>query len=1030
MAARQIIVPGAMPARDANGHALPSKLRFYEAGGGSTPKSVYTGAALSVAHSFPILSDSAGRFPQIWAEEDETFDVTWSDQVYDATVAAYSDVRPLSDAVLASSDQAEAAAGAAQAAQAAAEEAAASAEALADTLDLASLDPISVPYVTEAEATAFLATQQAVMTFGYDSYDPRATASWTRVAGEPAHGGWFRSTDRYLPNGSVSSADGGYWQLSVREASVLTFGAKGDDVADDAAALQRALDYAIMTSVPLFIDEGTYRFATPLTVDFTTYVNRPFTLRGAGWGWDVPGGMLTAGRGSILRYVGDPAEHAWVMNNAAYETTSQNGRVVFADFALIGDGGRTAGGDGFNCTVINNTVFDSLFVGYFRGAGMKMTRCYGTEIREGIVTSNFKGGIDYTDAGNAVRLYRVRCFNNGMDVTTNENFGLRFTGSGGGGPNNAPIIDQCDLSYNGLVLFRTAEDNSLTSIVVASGAATVTTKNNHGLSTGDYIAVNGATTTNTLNTVFYKQITVTGAKTFTYDAAGVTSGAYILASDPFLRIGTAGNSLFMTGVYAPQVTGLTLETPQSGAAIYVGGGVEGFSFEGGFILSGPVIFDSSAGEGQIDNIVLQGPEAVLYAIEADNRAKIDLGRGIDLRAGATIMKAPFYRLEGQWFGAEMPATGTWQVGDFVSNTAPAAESGLIVRGWLRLRGGSGHLLNTDWAEVSVLDGQGQTISLAQGSRIDDVADGAIRLATSNGGGAARLHFGPASSSFPMLKGSGLTLHLRTGDDEAFSYLYLGGLNIDGFGSIQPQGDGVLQFADVNGGAVRHLKFGPNGPTIPGLRNVENGLRVSSTDQTGWLGLEAKFININDRARFSDGQLSGYAAITQPDGAALGGLALGPFTSATPMLSPDDGNLYVQLADGSDATGVVASKFQVFGRGGLTSDLDGTFTFFDQENTGEMTLRLGGNGAAFPALKRQGSGVALRSADDENYAPLTTLTVRTAPLPVDGLPDAGVAGAGARACVTDATSSAWGASVAGGGDTFAPVISDGTAWIIG
>jgi hypothetical protein len=502
---------------------IGSKLRFYEAGSGSTPKSVYTSAALNVAHSFPILSDSAGRFPQIWAAEDETFNVTWSDQVYDARVAAYSDVRPLSDAVLASSGQAEAAAGAAQAAQAAAEAAAASAEAVADTLDLASLDPISVPYVTEAEATAFLATQQVVMTFGYDSYDPRATASWTRVAGEPAHGGWFRSTDRYLPNGSVSSEEGGYWQLSVREASVLTFGAKGDDATDDAAALQKALDYAIITSVPVFIDEGTYRFETPLTVDFTTYVNRPFTLRGVGWGWDTPGGP-TGWRGSILRYAGDPVEHAWVMNNEQHVITSQNGRVIFADFALIGAGLQQTGGNGFDCTAINNTIFDNLYVAYFSGVGMMMRRCYGTEIREGLVTGNFTGGIDYVDAGNAVRLFRTRVFGNGGDFTTPENFGLRFRGNMGGGPSNAPIIDQCDLSYNGGILCRTSDD-SLVDIVVTASVATVTTAANHGRSTGDYIAVNGATT-NAVNTSFFKQITVTGAKTFAYSAGDVADGTY------------------------------------------------------------------------------------------------------------------------------------------------------------------------------------------------------------------------------------------------------------------------------------------------------------------------------------------------------------------------------------------------------------------------------------------------------------------------------------------------------------------------
>jgi hypothetical protein len=131
MAARQIIVPGAMPSRDANGRALPAKLRFYAPDTAfTTPKTVYTTSALTVAHSFPILSDSAGRWPQIWADEAQTFDVTWSRLDNDAQIAQYTDLRTTDDAVLASVALAEAAADAAEAAQEAAEAAVLQAEAL------------------------------------------------------------------------------------------------------------------------------------------------------------------------------------------------------------------------------------------------------------------------------------------------------------------------------------------------------------------------------------------------------------------------------------------------------------------------------------------------------------------------------------------------------------------------------------------------------------------------------------------------------------------------------------------------------------------------------------------------------------------------------------------------------------------------------------------------------------------------------------------------------------------------------------
>jgi len=116
MAARQIVVPGAMPSRDANGRSLPAKLRFY-APGTTTPKAVYTNDALTVAHGFPIVSDSAGRFPPVWAEETEFFDVGWTDQEDDAAIETFTNVRPVHDALLISASMADAAAEDAEAAK-------------------------------------------------------------------------------------------------------------------------------------------------------------------------------------------------------------------------------------------------------------------------------------------------------------------------------------------------------------------------------------------------------------------------------------------------------------------------------------------------------------------------------------------------------------------------------------------------------------------------------------------------------------------------------------------------------------------------------------------------------------------------------------------------------------------------------------------------------------------------------------------------------------------------------------------------
>lgn len=131
MTARQMIVPGAMPSRDANGASLPALFRFY-LDGTDTPTTVYTSATLSVPLDFPIRSDAAGRWPDIWADAALYFNVGWSDQVFDNTIHVFTHIGPASDAVLASVAMASASAdlAAASAAAAAASAAAAAAAAM------------------------------------------------------------------------------------------------------------------------------------------------------------------------------------------------------------------------------------------------------------------------------------------------------------------------------------------------------------------------------------------------------------------------------------------------------------------------------------------------------------------------------------------------------------------------------------------------------------------------------------------------------------------------------------------------------------------------------------------------------------------------------------------------------------------------------------------------------------------------------------------------------------------------------------
>lgn len=136
MTARQILVGGAMPSRDANGRALPANLYFYDPDTAlSTPATVYTTSALDVAHAFPVASDAAGRFEQIWADDAESFDVVWANAATGAQIRVLEGITPLSDALEASATLAESAADAAELAQAFAEAAADRAEGAANGID-------------------------------------------------------------------------------------------------------------------------------------------------------------------------------------------------------------------------------------------------------------------------------------------------------------------------------------------------------------------------------------------------------------------------------------------------------------------------------------------------------------------------------------------------------------------------------------------------------------------------------------------------------------------------------------------------------------------------------------------------------------------------------------------------------------------------------------------------------------------------------------------------------------------------------
>lgn len=184
MPARRIIVPGAMPSRDQNGRAMPAQLRFYAPGTAlDTPAVVYLNQALTTPAPWPLESDIAGRFPSIWAEASSTFDVTWSDQLHDRTIGAFTGVTPIVPAASADEidDAADRAASSATSAAGSATASSGSATAAAGSATTASTQ------ASAAAASATTATTQAgVATTKAGEAANSAAAAQTAEAGAGA----------------------------------------------------------------------------------------------------------------------------------------------------------------------------------------------------------------------------------------------------------------------------------------------------------------------------------------------------------------------------------------------------------------------------------------------------------------------------------------------------------------------------------------------------------------------------------------------------------------------------------------------------------------------------------------------------------------------------------------------------------------------------------------------------------------------------------------------------------------------------
>jgi hypothetical protein len=265
MAAGRFVVPPYFPARDRDFNLLSGALLYVYQNETTTKANIYTDEALTVLSSNPVVANSSGQFPAVYAEAGtEASPVLYSVSVTTSTGASpgnpfnFDNYRPSVDWETAAAALADAAALAAEAwaDDAATSAAEAAADAALTAADLAAIEAIAAgspdapsivnkanlngDNITGANIAAFRTAIAAVGT------TELAAASGSALVG-------------FLQSGADAVAR--TVQSRLRDTvSVKDFGAVGDGVTNDAPAINDALDFAATQNpvAAVFMPPGIY----------------------------------------------------------------------------------------------------------------------------------------------------------------------------------------------------------------------------------------------------------------------------------------------------------------------------------------------------------------------------------------------------------------------------------------------------------------------------------------------------------------------------------------------------------------------------------------------------------------------------------------------------------------------------------------------------------------------------------------------------------------------------------------------------
>lgn len=200
-------------------------------------------------------------------------------------------------------------------------------------------------------------------------------------------------------------------QKTLDIVDVKDFGAKGDGTTDDTAAIQAAITAvqgATLKGAILLIPSGTYKLCTGLPL----VISGSIDVRGQGWNQGVNGPTT----GTIFK-ICNPLSSA-TDEFLIQPTGSSTVTVRFSGFAVEPElGGNSPGRYVFHLDGTNGTIVDSIFERLFIALSAASSRAFygegnglgqGTPAVSAIQDSVIQGGIQFTSAGDTVRILRNR----------------------------------------------------------------------------------------------------------------------------------------------------------------------------------------------------------------------------------------------------------------------------------------------------------------------------------------------------------------------------------------------------------------------------------------------------------------------------------------------------------------------------------------------------------------------------------------------------------------------------------------------